>query len=286
MATEENAAPVSDRDRSTATEARALAAWLSHAQRLSHLGTWIWEVAGDEVRWSDELYRIYGLRPQEFGASFGGYLERVHPADRARVQSVIEEALRTGEPFDFEERIIRPDGTERVLHSRGEVAMDEGGNAVRLLGVCRDVTDSRAADANLRRSEKEAALFAQQTARLERALETIERAIGELRRSNEALVTQASEAERMQAATDRAKTQLAQVLHVVEAMLARSRLDDALSELDPHVQARVLEHISAAGQVFLTTADVSLPEVRRVAWWDVREGRVTDPILSTVRGAA
>ncbi len=63
-------------------------------------------------------------------------------------------------------------------------------------------------------------------------------------------------------------------------------LDDALSELDPHVQARVLEHIATAGQVFLTTADATLPEVRRVTWWDVREGRVTDPLLSTVRGAA
>jgi DNA replication and repair protein RecF len=63
-------------------------------------------------------------------------------------------------------------------------------------------------------------------------------------------------------------------------------LDDALSELDPHVQARVIEHVSTAGQVFLTTADAALPEVGRVTWWDVREGRVTDPMLSTVRGAA
>ncbi|MGH7414100.1 MAG: DNA replication/repair protein RecF [Candidatus Rokuibacteriota bacterium] len=63
-------------------------------------------------------------------------------------------------------------------------------------------------------------------------------------------------------------------------------LDDALSELDPEVQARVLEHVSAAGQVFLTTADATLPELRRATWWDVRGGRVTDPILSAVRGAA
>jgi hypothetical protein len=48
----------------------------------------------------------------------------------------------------------------------------------------------------------------------------------------------------------------------------------------------VLEHVSTAGQVFLTTADAALPEVGRVTWWDVREGRVTDPMLSTVRGAA
>ena len=63
-------------------------------------------------------------------------------------------------------------------------------------------------------------------------------------------------------------------------------LDDALSELDPEVQARVLEHVAAAGQVFLTTAEAALPEIRRVALWDVRGGRVTDPRLSTVRGAA
>jgi DNA replication and repair protein RecF len=63
-------------------------------------------------------------------------------------------------------------------------------------------------------------------------------------------------------------------------------LDDALSELDPEVQARVLEHVAGAGQVFLTTADPDVPEVRRVAWWDVRGGRVTDPRLSRVRGAA
>ena len=63
-------------------------------------------------------------------------------------------------------------------------------------------------------------------------------------------------------------------------------LDDALSERDPEEQARVLEHGAAAGQVFLTTADAALPEIRRVSWWDVRGGRVTEPRLSTVRGAA
>jgi DNA replication and repair protein RecF len=63
-------------------------------------------------------------------------------------------------------------------------------------------------------------------------------------------------------------------------------LDDALSELDPAVQARVLEHVAGAGQVFLTTADATLPEAPRAAWWEVRGGCVTDPTLSTVRGAA
>jgi DNA replication and repair protein RecF len=63
-------------------------------------------------------------------------------------------------------------------------------------------------------------------------------------------------------------------------------LDDALSELDPVVQERVLEHVAGAGQVFLTTADAALPEARRLTWWEVRGGRVTEPTLSAVRGAA
>ncbi len=63
-------------------------------------------------------------------------------------------------------------------------------------------------------------------------------------------------------------------------------LDDALSELDPEVQARVLEHVTTAGQVFLTTADAALPDARRATWWEVRDGRVVDPQLGTVRGAA
>jgi DNA replication and repair protein RecF len=63
-------------------------------------------------------------------------------------------------------------------------------------------------------------------------------------------------------------------------------LDDALSELDPQVEARVLEHVAAAGQVFLTTADAALPAARRVTWWEVRAGCVTDPTLSAVRGVA
>jgi DNA replication and repair protein RecF len=63
-------------------------------------------------------------------------------------------------------------------------------------------------------------------------------------------------------------------------------LDDALSELDPEVQARVLDHVTTAGQVFLTTADATLPEARRATWWSVRDGCVTVPGLSSVRGAA
>lgn len=63
-------------------------------------------------------------------------------------------------------------------------------------------------------------------------------------------------------------------------------LDDALSELDPQVRSRVLEHVAVAGQVFLTTAEAARSEVGRATWWDVRGGSVIDSRLATVQGAA
>ncbi len=63
-------------------------------------------------------------------------------------------------------------------------------------------------------------------------------------------------------------------------------LDDALSELDPRVRARVLDHVAKAGQVFLTTADATLDDVCPATWWDVRGGRVSSGSLAAVGGAA
>lgn len=119
---------------------------LSQAHRLARLGSWEWDVRENRVAWSDELYRIYGLEPQEFGATFAAYLARVHPDDRDRVREGIERAVSDCRPFEFEERIVRPDGTTCLLRSRGEVVTDESGAPVRLIGACQDVTEQRAAE--------------------------------------------------------------------------------------------------------------------------------------------
>ena len=127
---------------------------LREAQRIAHLGSWTWTIKTNRVTWSDELYRIYGLEPQAFGASFEAYLACVHPADRPHVQAHIERALHTGASFEFEERIVRPDGTVRVLRSSGEVTCDADGQPVSLVGVCQDITDLKAAEEALHASEE------------------------------------------------------------------------------------------------------------------------------------
>jgi diguanylate cyclase (GGDEF)-like protein/PAS domain S-box-containing protein len=122
---------------------RAQQRLMDQAQRLARVGSWSWDVAADRVAWSDELYRIYGVDPARHAATFEAYLERVHPDDRARVRDVIDRALREGGAFEFEERIRRPDGEERALYSRGMVETDAEGRAVRMQGVCQDITSRK-----------------------------------------------------------------------------------------------------------------------------------------------
>ena len=128
-------------------------AQLAEAQELARLGSWEWDVGGDSVAWSREMYRIYGLEPGT-PVSYSTFLERVHPGDRAEVDEKVRQAVEKREDFSFRERIIRPDGGVRVLRSQGRFDVEESGERVRLLGVCQDITDTvRAAEALQRREE-------------------------------------------------------------------------------------------------------------------------------------
>lgn len=127
---------------------------LSEAQRLANLGSWSWDVVHNRISWSDQLYDIYGLKPGEFGGTFADFITLIHPDDRAQVQASLTGALKSGGDFSHEERIIRRDGRLRHLHSVGEVIRDENGAAVRMLGVCLDVTERKEAETALRESEQ------------------------------------------------------------------------------------------------------------------------------------
>ncbi len=127
---------------------------LSAAQRITHIGSWQWEVGADQVTWSDELYRIYGLAPQETPMTYPGFLARVHPDDVEAVQARVSEAIADGRAFDFDERIVRPDGSVRTLRSRGEPLVDAGGRVTGLIGTCLDVTERRQEEERQRQAEE------------------------------------------------------------------------------------------------------------------------------------
>ena len=90
-----------------------LVALLGEAQQVAHIGSWEWHIPSDEVAWSDELYRIYGLEPGGLPSSYEELLSYVHPDDRETVDRTLRGALLDPAPFGFEHRIVRPDGATR-----------------------------------------------------------------------------------------------------------------------------------------------------------------------------
>src|ERR687893_1943241 len=116
---------------------------LAEAQRLAHLGSWEWDVKTGEVSWSDETFRIYGYEPKEFVPTLDKLMELVHPDDRELVRKNIDAALYEHESYDFEPRIVRPDGEERVVHRQAEVILDEEDEPLRMIGTVHDITERK-----------------------------------------------------------------------------------------------------------------------------------------------
>jgi PAS domain S-box-containing protein len=127
---------------------------MAEAERVADFGVWRWELATDEVRWSDQLHRIYGIAPGEFAGPVEDFIGRLHPDDRDRIGGHIQHALESLEPFAFEERIVHPDGSVRVLLSQGRAVPGPDGRAAALVGVCHDVIARAAAQSALGLSER------------------------------------------------------------------------------------------------------------------------------------
>jgi PAS domain S-box-containing protein len=127
---------------------------LSDAQRMARLGSWEFDLATQAVTWSSEMFRLFGYEPGEVAPTYERYLGLLHPEDRARSQAAVARALETGEPLDHDERVIRADGVERIFHEIGEVIRNAAGRPIRIAGSAQDVTDTRAAQSALRRSEE------------------------------------------------------------------------------------------------------------------------------------
>jgi len=116
---------------------------LAEAQRIAHLGNWDLDLRANSLYWSDEIYRIFGLKPREFGATYEAFLNTVHPDDREHVKEAVNRALRANEPYSIDHRIVLPDGTVRVVHEQAEVLCDASGQAVRMVGTVQDITERK-----------------------------------------------------------------------------------------------------------------------------------------------
>jgi PAS domain S-box-containing protein len=122
-------------------------AYLAEAQRLTHTGSWAWQVAGrSALHLSEEWYRVFGFDPEKGSPSWEERLERVHPEDRAKWQGVIERAIGERSNYDMEFRILLPDGTVKYIHTVGHPVLNASGEVVEFVGSSSDITEQKRAE--------------------------------------------------------------------------------------------------------------------------------------------
>lgn len=126
---------------------------LNKAQELAHLGNWVWDLQTKTLWWSDEMYRIFGLNPQELTPSYEYLLTCVHPDDRDTLRKAVNNTLTHKTEFKLTYRIIRTDGVERYLIAEGYVEYMES-NPLKMEGMVQDITEQKAAQEALEKSEQ------------------------------------------------------------------------------------------------------------------------------------
>jgi PAS domain S-box-containing protein len=124
---------------------------LNRAQEIAHLGSWELNLETNRLTWSDEVYRIFGLKPQQFEATYEAFLEAVHPNDRRAVDEAYSSSLRDGrDSYEIEHRVVRHANAEiRIVHEKCEHIRDASGKIIRSIGMVHDITERKQAQEQL-----------------------------------------------------------------------------------------------------------------------------------------
>lgn len=116
---------------------------LKRSQAIAGIGTWDWGITENTLTWSDEIYRIFGVKPQQFGASYEAFLNFIHSDDRQMVINAVDQAINQNKPYRVSHRICRVDGSIRHVQENGRVYYNNQRQPVRMLGTVQDVTEQK-----------------------------------------------------------------------------------------------------------------------------------------------
>ena len=114
---------------------------LSEAQSIGHMGHWRWPIGGDNIIWSSEIYRIFGVKPGTFTPSLETLTALVHKRDISRVMQAFQRAIIEQKNYDMEFRVVQPDGQTRYIRCEGKCEQDEDGDVTALFGIMQDITE-------------------------------------------------------------------------------------------------------------------------------------------------
>ena len=134
-------------------ELRSSEAFLAEGQRISHTGSWRWNISTGDLVWSEEYFRIFGVDPKETAPTHQSFLDRVHPDDRTQVQGNHYKAVREKHSFSHEYRIILPDGSIKYLHGVGRPVLTAEGELNEFVGTTMDITERERREEALRTAQ-------------------------------------------------------------------------------------------------------------------------------------
>ncbi len=121
--------------------------YAAEAQRLTHTGSWAWQVAGrDALHLSEEWYRLYSFDPEKGPPPWEERLQRIHPEDRAKWQGAIDRAIAETSDYEVEFRILLPDGTVKYVYTVGHPVLNASGDLAEFVGSSTDITERKRAE--------------------------------------------------------------------------------------------------------------------------------------------
>ena len=129
---------------------------LEEAQQIAHLGHWELDIVNNKLFWSDEIYRIFDLKPQEFGATYEAFLENIHPEDRDKVNNAYTNSLKNKLPYDIEHRLLLATGELKYVQEKCNTQFDKHGNPLRSMGTVLDITILKKTEIELIKAKEKA----------------------------------------------------------------------------------------------------------------------------------
>ena len=123
---------------------------LSIAQKIGQMGNWVYDIEKSELWWSDEVYRVFGLDPKIFVASYQAFINTVHPEDRELVDHTNKEIMKSHKTYSIDHRIVLPDGTFRTVHQECKTFHNKQGEPQKLRGIVQDITERKRAEEKLK----------------------------------------------------------------------------------------------------------------------------------------
>ena len=128
---------------------------LLEAQRIARLGNWEWKIKTNKIWWSDEVYRIFGIEPHEFGSTFESFLSFVHPDDRKRVEETVALSLKNATEYNIDFRVVTPDNKEKIIQAKGEVTYDTKNLPIKMSGTVYDITEQKQREQKIQENQKQ-----------------------------------------------------------------------------------------------------------------------------------